>query len=98
MWPDEKGEPDRRRNLLSTIYAVLAICRAERHGYRHFTDAWQALVRDEQPASLLVDNLITQIEVRAGADGPTITLNEGRCWSRGRRRTRSRRASSDCLR
>jgi hypothetical protein len=79
-WPEDDGSMVRRPNLLTRIYATLGVCRCERHGYRRPADAWLGFLRDEQPANVLVDNLLSQIRIELAAEGPAIRLvdSEGR--------------------
>jgi hypothetical protein len=76
FWPtgDPEQPLERRPNILSTVYAILALCRAERHGFTHYHDPWHALVHNEQTPTALVDNLLTQVAVECSAGGPTIQL------------------------
>lgn len=74
VWPDDDGNMVRRPNLLTSIYATLGVCRCERHGYGRAADAWLGFLRDEQPANVLVDHLLSQIRVELAAEGPAVRL------------------------
>src|SRR5262249_27450997 len=69
FWSEYWGE--RRRNLLNTVYSVLAICRANRHGLRPPPiNPWSLDGDVEQTVHSFVD----QITVENTASGPRARL------------------------
>ena len=83
----------RHANLLNSLYAVLGICRAERHGFHLETNSYDVWARNAQSPSTLVARFISGINIRSAPGGPRVTI-EVRGGSRGLRGVNCRPASS----